>query len=161
MPRRTRMCQKPGMFLRLRSANSSARTRHMFFEPLGPRYLVVKSLTDEILEMPATAAPIAARPAIALRRVAADIVIGVQVGSVDGEKSICGLNDEIPASTEARRNRISGNFPFEKCACLSFLLMSTNRGDVSFSDGEIDRLEPRKANNVSKSPTERQITSLP
>ena len=88
MPRRTRMCQKPGMFLRLRSANSSARTRHMFFEPLSPTYLVVRSLTDDRLEMHATAAPIAARPAIGVRRVAADIVKEMQVVSVDGKKSI-------------------------------------------------------------------------
>ncbi len=62
----------------------------MFLEPLGPRYLVTKSLTDERLEMPATAAPIAARPAIALRRVAADIVERIEVKTIDGEEGKVG-----------------------------------------------------------------------
>lgn len=70
------MCQKPGMFLRLSSARTSANARHMFLEPLGPSCLAMKSLTDGCVAMPAIAAPMAARPAIALRRIAADIVAG-------------------------------------------------------------------------------------
>ena len=78
----TLICQKPGMFLRLSSAKNSARTRHIFFERLGPKYRATKCLTFERLATPTTAAPIAAKPAIALRRIAADILRDTRVGSV-------------------------------------------------------------------------------
>lgn len=53
---------------------TTARTRQMLREPFGPRHLVRKSLTEGRVAMPATAALIAARLAIALSRNAADIV---------------------------------------------------------------------------------------
>ena len=75
MPLRTLMCQNPGIFLRFKSANMIASVRHAFFAPLGPRYLAMKSFAEGCVAMPATAAPTVATAAIALRRIAADIVM--------------------------------------------------------------------------------------
>ena len=88
MPRNTRICQKPGRFLRLRRARRRAIVRHVFFVALGPTYLDKKSRTGDVLEMPKMAAQVATRPAMVVSRVAADIVEYVYV-----KKRVCSRDE--------------------------------------------------------------------
>ena len=64
-------------------AKKIAKIRQIFLDPLGPRCLETKSLTAGRLDAPAIVAPTAAMPAIALRRVAADILENMQRMKVD------------------------------------------------------------------------------